>query len=95
MVNPHDADGMADALDAALRMDLNERQARWRALWAAIEHRSPAVWGRSFVACLLRATTPAVVRTPRPVLEQIVPPHLPQRMPAELETTTSDPRRLN
>jgi trehalose 6-phosphate synthase len=101
LVNPHDPDGMAEALDSALRMDLNERQARWWALWAAIEHRSPVVWGRSFVASLLRATAPVVPRAPRPVApgfpaaEQIVPPHLPQRMPAELETTTVDPRRLN
>ena len=95
LVNPHDPDGMADALDVALRMDLAERQARWRALWAAIEHRSPVVWGRSFVASLLRATAPAVPRAPRPVVEQIVPPHMPQRMPVELETTTVDPRRLN
>ncbi|HEY2132771.1 MAG TPA: trehalose-6-phosphate synthase [Acetobacteraceae bacterium] len=57
LVNPHDADAMADALDTALRMPLAERQARWRSLWTAIEHRSPAAWGRSFVATLTRATT--------------------------------------
>jgi trehalose 6-phosphate synthase len=62
LVNPHDPDAMADALDIALRMDLAERQARWRALWAAIEDRSPLAWGRSFVSAL-RATevTPVVV----------------------------------
>ena len=97
LVNPHDADALADALDAALRMDLAERQARWQALWAAIENRSPVVWGRSFVASLLRATapTPEAVRPLVPVGEEIVAPHLPQRMPAELETTILDPRRLN
>jgi trehalose 6-phosphate synthase len=56
LVNPHDPDALADTLDAALRMGLDERQARWRAMWSAIEHRSPLVWGRSFVAALLRAT---------------------------------------
>ena len=30
LVNPHDADEMADALDPALTMNLAERQARWR-----------------------------------------------------------------
>ncbi len=55
LVNPHDPDDMADAMEAALTMARSERQARWRALWAAIENRSPALWGRSFVASLLRA----------------------------------------
>ena len=62
LVNPHDPDAMADALQTALRMDLVERQARWRALWAAIENRSPVLWGRTFVAALLRATAPAIER---------------------------------
>jgi trehalose 6-phosphate synthase len=96
LVNPHDADGMADALDAALHMELAERQARWQALWAAIENRSPVEWGRSFVASLLRATAPVAepVRPLIPVGEALVP-GLPQRLPAELETTIVDPRRLN
>ena len=64
LVNPHDPDAMADALDLALRMGLEERQARWRALWAAIEHRSPLVWGRSFVAALLRSTTLRPAKAP-------------------------------
>ena len=59
LVNPHDADSIADALDRALRMPLAERQDRWRACWAAIEHRSPSAWGRSFVAALLRANSGA------------------------------------
>jgi trehalose 6-phosphate synthase len=65
LVNPHDPDAMADALDQALRMGLAERQARWRALWEAIEHRSPVVWGRSFVAALLRAAGTGNARLPR------------------------------
>jgi trehalose 6-phosphate synthase len=79
LVNPHDPDAMADAMDSALRMGLEERQARWRALWAAIEHRSPLLWGRSFVAALLRATSlrpakapPAMV--PPPAIERSRPP---------------------
>ncbi len=66
LVNPHDPDAMADALDAALRMPLDERQQRWQALWKAIERRSPVIWGRSFVAALLRATAivPTATRAP-------------------------------
>jgi trehalose 6-phosphate synthase len=61
MINPHDADAMADALDRALAMSLGERKDRWQAMWAAIEHCSPTVWGRSFVAALLRASSIAAL----------------------------------
>ena len=61
LVNPHDAEGTAEALQAALEMPLAERQARWRAAWEAIAGASPEGWGESF----LRALTPAeVVRLP-------------------------------
>ena len=54
IVNPHDADEMADALDTALTMSLADRQARWRESWTAIQGASALAWGRSFVAALLR-----------------------------------------
>ena len=102
LVNPHDTDAVADALDQALRMGLAERQTRWRALWEAIEHRSPVVWGRSFVASLLRATGTSA-RVPRqPGVPTMVPerttPALPAvrltMEPAEL-TPTGEKIRLN
>ncbi|HTW27319.1 MAG TPA: trehalose-6-phosphate synthase [Acetobacteraceae bacterium] len=55
LVNPHDPDEIAEALDRALHMPLAERQDRWQAMWQAIEGASPIGWGRSFVAALLRA----------------------------------------
>lgn len=55
IVNPHDADEMADALDAALNMSLAERQSRWQASWDVLSGTSALGWGRSFVAALLRA----------------------------------------
>ncbi|MCC6717138.1 MAG: trehalose-6-phosphate synthase [Acetobacteraceae bacterium] len=58
LVNPHDPDAMADAMDTALNMELGERQERWNRLWAAIENRTPALWGRSFLAALMRTTLP-------------------------------------
>jgi trehalose 6-phosphate synthase len=103
LVNPHDADAMADAMDTALRMDLAERQARWRALWAAIENRSPVLWGRSFVATLLRATAPSELRVLQPApgfagAEQLLPPSRSAQIISlerpELEPAR-DPRRLN
>ena len=57
LVNPHDSDEMAEALDTALTMPLGERQERWQACWQAIEGATPAVWGRNFLSALLRAGT--------------------------------------
>jgi len=55
IVNPHDADQLADALDTALNMSLAERQKRWQESWDELRGTSALAWGRSFVAALLRA----------------------------------------
>jgi trehalose 6-phosphate synthase len=68
LVNPHDPDDMADALDTALRMNPEERQERWQSLWRSIEHASPLGWGRSFLAALLRTVLVADQPTSRPRL---------------------------
>ncbi len=54
LVNPHDADAMADAMNTALNMKLGERQERYQSMWNVIEHRTPLSWGRMFLAALLR-----------------------------------------
>ncbi len=56
LINPHDADALADAMDRALGMPQAERRERWQTMWASIAPRSPVGWGRAFVAALLRAT---------------------------------------
>jgi trehalose 6-phosphate synthase len=68
LVNPHDPDDMADGLDTALRMPLSERRDRWQSAWRAIGDASPLVWGRSFLATLLRAALVAQAPTIRPKL---------------------------
>ena len=76
LVNPHDPDELADAMDQALTMPLAERLERWQAAWQAIEPATPAAWGRNFLSALLRAsgTSPKVpvevtsIRTTLPVL---------------------------
>ena len=52
LVNPHDAEGMAEALQTALDMPLAERRARWRAAWDAIADASPEGWGERFLRSL-------------------------------------------
>ena len=59
LVNPHDPDDLADALDRALTMTLPERLDRWQSQWRAIADTSPLNWGRSFIAALLRAVEAA------------------------------------
>lgn len=54
LVNPHDADAMAEAMATALTMRLPERQARYNAMWETLEGRTPLAWGRNFLAALLR-----------------------------------------
>ena len=54
LVNPHDTDEVADAIDTALRMSLAERTERWHAGWAAIGDATALGWGRSFLATLVR-----------------------------------------
>ncbi len=56
LVNPHDPDELAEALDQALTMPLAERQERWRLSWQSIESATPAAWGRNFLASLQRAS---------------------------------------
>jgi trehalose 6-phosphate synthase len=52
LVNPHDAEGMAEAMAAALDMPLAERRARWQAAWDAIAGGSPERWGEAFLLAL-------------------------------------------
>jgi len=78
LVNPHDPDELADAMDQALTMSRGERQERWQACWQAIETATPSGWGRSFLASLLRAAStmpvlPAEVQTLAPALKNSVP----------------------
>jgi trehalose 6-phosphate synthase len=67
LVNPYDADEMADALDTALNMTRVERQDRWKMLSKALGHTSTLNWGRSFVSSLTR------------VSEETAPPAEPER----------------
>jgi len=52
LVNPHDPDAIAEALDAALLMALPERQERWRAMRDAVWSNTAADWSRAFIARL-------------------------------------------
>lgn len=56
LVNPHDRDALADAIDTALRMPLalEERRTRHREMLAVIEANHIRYWGQSFLEALTR-----------------------------------------
>jgi trehalose 6-phosphate synthase len=88
LVNPHDADELADAMDRALTMTLAERQERWETAWRAIESATPAVWGRNFLAALTRSS----LTSPKGGTETstLVPP---ARSPITVPKTSALPMR--
>jgi trehalose 6-phosphate synthase len=88
LVNPHDPDELADALDCALTMPRAERQVRWQQSWQAIEHTNPAHWGRTFLSALLRASSSA---TAAPKVVSILPGGLPSIAPGPIPSSV----RLN
>ena len=52
LVNPHDPDEIAEALDQALGMGLKERVRRWEAMHAAVQQVTAASWARDVLAAL-------------------------------------------
>ena len=59
MVNPYDSEGMAEAMQAALAMPLEERQERWQTMMRRLETHDVDAWRRSFLDSL-DAMAPAV-----------------------------------
>jgi len=54
IVNPYDADAMAEALHRALAMPLAERQQRWQTMMRAVETNTAAAWQEQFLRLLKR-----------------------------------------
>ncbi|MGH7084585.1 MAG: alpha,alpha-trehalose-phosphate synthase (UDP-forming) [Acetobacteraceae bacterium] len=52
LVNPVDPDETAEALHAALSMEIGERQRRWQRMMAAVERTSASNWANAFIARL-------------------------------------------
>jgi trehalose 6-phosphate synthase len=54
IANPYDPDAVAEALQTALGMPLEERCERWRAMMAVLRRNSIAAWRESFLEALSR-----------------------------------------
>ncbi len=54
LVNPHDRDAFADAIDKALTMPREERRARHYEMYAVLEANHIRYWGQSFIEALTR-----------------------------------------
>jgi trehalose 6-phosphate synthase len=58
LVNPYDTDGVAEALERALTMPLDERRERWRAMMSRISRQDVSAWRESFLGMLRAAPSP-------------------------------------
>lgn len=52
LVNPHDQEGMAEAISQGLEMPLGERKERWHAMMATLRRNDADAWRRRFVEAL-------------------------------------------
>src|SRR5258707_13467705 len=63
MVNPYDVHGVADAIQAGLKMDLEERRRRWAGMMEVLRREDLTAWRDRFIAALAAiGPTGAVVR---------------------------------
>ncbi|MFT0893021.1 alpha,alpha-trehalose-phosphate synthase (UDP-forming) [Pseudochelatococcus sp. G4_1912] len=49
LVNPYDLDGVAKAMDQALKMEREERIARWKTMWAGVDETDISGWATRFL----------------------------------------------
>jgi trehalose 6-phosphate synthase len=61
IVNPHDTQSVAEALQRALHMPLEERRERWGAMMEGIRKDDVFAWRNRFVAALSETQTSAAV----------------------------------
>jgi len=65
LVNPYDSEAIAESLDVALRMPLDERRERHQAMLAKVQRVTAASWCRDFLAAL-RADSPVLTASAWP-----------------------------
>lgn len=56
IVNPHDSDGVAEAINKAMTMPLEERAERWGRLFEVVKTQSAALRCRTFVDAIAGKT---------------------------------------
>lgn len=58
IVNPYDSEGVADILEAALTMPVDERKERWRSMMAHLRQNDITAWRKDFVNALAAVAPP-------------------------------------
>jgi len=58
IVNPYDLQGVADAIQTGLKMDVEERQRRWRGMMEGLRRHDLRAWRERFVAALAASPPP-------------------------------------
>jgi len=56
IVNPYDADGVAEAMHTGLAMPMGERRERWQQMFAEVKSNNISAWRDAFLEALARAT---------------------------------------
>jgi trehalose 6-phosphate synthase len=59
IVNPHDVEGVGEALATALSMPVQERKDRWRAMYQRLKQFDLISWRESYMEVLQRTTRAA------------------------------------
>ena len=92
LVNPYDADGVAQALRAALLMPQAERQSRWEAMMEVLRRNDIASWRQRFLAMLSAGEPATLVVPPRSDDED---PEFPRRAGLRAAADGADELRAN
>ena len=81
LVNPHDIDGMAQAIARAFVMPADERRARWGAMMDKLRANTVQMWFDGFVGALAATrpgeAKPVAIPTPQPAPVLTYQPTLP------------------
>ena len=84
LVNPHDIDGMAQAIGRAFFMPLDERRARWTAMIGKLKANTVQKWFADFIAALADTCSviePALIAPPQPAAAVAFRPERPAAQP--------------
>jgi trehalose 6-phosphate synthase len=59
IVNPYDTEGVAEAMQQAITMPLNQRQERWRSMFDVLERNDVDRWRETYLAALADTPVPS------------------------------------
>jgi trehalose 6-phosphate synthase len=89
LVNPHDTEGIAEAVRTAMTMPLDERRERWQAMMAVLERDNIGAWFSDFMSALGESDRALPRRRSPDLAMPPVPVSIPLSHPGRAALTTS------